>query len=58
MVKVVLNVGTGTAIKKDKNKNDAIGERLAKITGQKGSSQGRQTINCIFSKFAKVTRLE
>lgn len=35
MVKVVLNVGTGTAIKKDKNKNDAIALRLAKITGQK-----------------------
>lgn len=40
MVKVVLNVGTGTAIKKDKNKNDAIGERLAKITGQKGALRG------------------
>jgi len=40
MVKVVLNVGTGTAIKKDKNKNDAIGERLTKITGQKGALRG------------------
>ncbi len=40
LVKVVLNVGTGTAIKKDKNKNDAIGERLAKITGQKVSLRG------------------
>ena len=40
MVKVVLNVGTGTAVKKDKNKNDAIGERLAKITGQKGALRG------------------
>jgi len=40
MVKVVLNVGTGTAIKKDKNKNDAIGLRLAKITGQKGALRG------------------
>ncbi|MFA5095437.1 MAG: 50S ribosomal protein L5 [Candidatus Paceibacterota bacterium] len=40
MVKVVLNVGTGTAIKKDKNKNEAIGERLAKITGQKGALRG------------------
>ena len=40
MEKVVLNVGTGTAIKKDKNKNDAIGERLAKITGQKGALRG------------------
>lgn len=40
MVKVVLNVGTGTAIKKDKNKNDAIAERLAKITGQKVALRG------------------
>ena len=40
MVKVILNVGTGTAIKKDKNKNDAIGDRLAKITGQKGALRG------------------
>src|SRR3989344_1471597 len=40
MVKMVLNVGTGTAVKKDKNKNDAIGERLAKITGQKGALRG------------------
>ncbi len=40
MVKVVVNVGTGTAVKKDKNKNDAIALRLAKITGQKGSLRG------------------
>ena len=40
MQKVVVNVGTGTAIKKDKNKNDAIAERLAKITGQKGALRG------------------
>ena len=40
MVKVILNVGTGTALKKDKNKNEAIGERLAKITGQKGALRG------------------
>jgi len=40
MVKVVLNIGTGTAIKKDKNKNDAIGLRLAKITGQKAALRG------------------
>jgi large subunit ribosomal protein L5 len=38
--KVVLNVGTGTSIKKDKNKNDAIAERLAKITGQKAALRG------------------
>jgi len=40
MVKIVINTGTGTAIKKDKNKNEAIGERLAKITGQKGVLKG------------------
>ncbi|MEK7060155.1 MAG: 50S ribosomal protein L5 [Patescibacteria group bacterium] len=40
MAKIVLNVGTGTAIKKDKNKNDAIAERLAKITGQKAALRG------------------
>jgi len=40
MVKIILNVGTGTAIKKDKNKNDAIAERLAKITGQKAALRG------------------
>jgi large subunit ribosomal protein L5 len=40
MKKVVLNVGTGTAIKKDKNKNDSIEKRLAKITGQKGALRG------------------
>ena len=40
MQKVVLNVGTGTVIKKDKNKNDTIALRLAKITGQKASTRG------------------
>ncbi|KKQ20326.1 MAG: 50S ribosomal protein L5 [Candidatus Nomurabacteria bacterium GW2011_GWA1_37_20] len=40
MQKIVLNVGTGTAIKKDKNKNDAISLRLAKITGQKSAIKG------------------
>ncbi len=38
--KIVINVGTGTAIKKDKNKNDAITQRLAKITGQKPTPKG------------------
>lgn len=38
--KIVLNVGTGTAIKKDKNKNDAISLRLSKITGQKPVTRG------------------
>ena len=38
--KIIVNVGTGTAIKKDKNKNDAISLRLAKITGQQPSKRG------------------
>jgi len=38
--KVVINVGTGTAIKKDKNKNDAIALRLTKIAGQKPANRG------------------
>ncbi len=38
--KLVINVGTGTAIKKDKNKNDAIALRIAKITGQQPSKKG------------------
>ena len=40
MMKVVVNVGTGTAVKKDKNKNDAIADRLAKITGAKAAFRG------------------
>lgn len=44
--KIVINVGTGTAIKKDKNKNDSIAERLAKITGQKATLRGaKQSIS-------------
>ncbi len=38
--KVVLNVGTGTYMKKDKNKNTDIATRLAKITGQKPALKG------------------
>jgi large subunit ribosomal protein L5 len=46
MQKVVINVGTGTAIKKDKNKNTSIGDRLAKITGQKVALRGaKQSIS-------------
>ncbi len=40
MQKVVLNVGTGTMMKKDKNKNEAIAGRLAKFTGQKPALRG------------------
>jgi large subunit ribosomal protein L5 len=44
--KVVVNTGTGTAMKKDKNKNDAIALRLGKITGQKASLRGaKQSIS-------------
>lgn len=38
--KVVINVGTGTGLKKDKNRNDFISDRLAKITGQKPTTRG------------------
>jgi large subunit ribosomal protein L5 len=44
--KVVVNTGTGTAMKKDKNKNEAIADRLAKITGQKVALRGaKQSIS-------------
>jgi large subunit ribosomal protein L5 len=44
--KVVVNTGTGTLMKKDKNKNDAIGDRISKITGQKVSLRGaKQSIS-------------
>lgn len=46
MRKVVINVGTGTLIKKDKNKNETIADRLAKITGQKAALRGaKQSIS-------------
>ena len=35
--KVVVSVGTGSGMKKDKTKNDFVMDRLAKITGQKPS---------------------
>jgi large subunit ribosomal protein L5 len=38
--KIVVNVGTGTGLKKDKNKNDFVADRLAKITGQKSANRG------------------
>lgn len=38
--KIVVNVGTGTAMKKDNKKNDAITLRLAKITGQQPTKVG------------------
>ena len=35
LTKVVISVATGTMMKKDRNKNDFVMDRLAKITGQK-----------------------
>ena len=40
MKKIVINTGTGTPMKKDKNKNNMIADRLAKITGQKAALRG------------------
>ena len=40
MQKIVVNAGTGTLVKKDKNKNDAVSLRLAKITGQQAAKRG------------------
>lgn len=37
LTKVVISVATGTMMKRDKNRNDLIMDRLAKITGQKPS---------------------
>jgi large subunit ribosomal protein L5 len=37
LVKVVVTVGTGKAIKNNKNHNDLVSDRLAKITGQKAA---------------------
>ncbi len=37
LVKVVLSVGTGKSLKNNKNFNDLVLDRLAKITGQKAS---------------------
>ncbi len=44
--KIVINTGTGTGIKKDKNKNEFISGRMAKITGQKAAMRGaKQSIS-------------
>lgn len=44
--KVVLNVGTGTYMKKDAKKNDSISDRLAKFSGQKPALRGaKQSIS-------------
>ena len=35
LVKIVISSGTGTGMKKDRNKNDTIMDRLTRITGQR-----------------------
>ncbi|MDE2031251.1 MAG: 50S ribosomal protein L5 [Patescibacteria group bacterium] len=40
LVKVVISSGTGSGIKRDKDRNKFIMERLAKITGQKPATRG------------------
>lgn len=37
LTKVVISSGTGSGMKKDREKNDTVADRLAKITGQKPS---------------------
>jgi large subunit ribosomal protein L5 len=37
LVKVVVSSGTGSGMKKDREKNNTVSDRLAKITGQKTS---------------------
>lgn len=40
VTKVVINAGTGSGIKRDRNRNDLVADRLAKITGQKPTVRG------------------
>lgn len=40
LLKVVVSVGTGSGVKRDKDRNDFIIDRLAKITGQKPATRG------------------
>lgn len=40
LVKIVVSSGTGSGIKRDKNKNEFIVGRIAKITGQKPATKG------------------
>jgi large subunit ribosomal protein L5 len=40
LVKVVVSSGTGSAIKRDKDRNKFVMDRLAKITGQKPATRG------------------
>ncbi|MBP6911732.1 MAG: 50S ribosomal protein L5 [Candidatus Pacebacteria bacterium] len=40
LTKIIVAVGTGRLVKNDKNKNDFVSDRIAKITGQKPSVRG------------------
>lgn len=40
LVKVAVNAGTGSGVKRDKNRNEFVAGRLAKIVGQKASLRG------------------
>jgi large subunit ribosomal protein L5 len=40
LLKVVVSVGTGSGVKRDKDRNDFIMDRLSKITGQKPATRG------------------
>jgi large subunit ribosomal protein L5 len=40
LVKVVVSAGTGSGIKRDKDRNKFVIERLSKITGQKPATRG------------------
>ncbi len=45
LVKVSISVATGTAMKKDKKRNDLVIDRLTKITGQRGTvRQAKQAV--------------
>lgn len=40
LVKIVVAVGTGSGVKRDKDRNKFVSDRIAKITGQKPSLRG------------------
>ena len=48
MKKIVINVGTGTAMKKDKNKNQTVAERLVHDYRPESGSPRRQAVNRFF----------
>lgn len=48
IIKVSISVATGSAMKKDRKKNEFIVDRLAKITGQKGVIRKAKQSNASF----------